>query len=424
MGVELISILGLLIMFIIASTMPINLGILGFVAAYIVGNVISGMDVKDIFGVFPADLFIILAGVTYLFAIVQNNGTIDLITHWGLKSVRGNVGLVPWIMFALSTILTSVGTLGPATVAILAPVALRFAAQHNISPLLMGIFVVQGSAAGSYSPINPIGVIVNGVLEGRNLPSDPGQLFVNALIFSVFVSLFVFILLGGVRLLKRKSTPESIVSADSEVAATATVEIGLTWYRGATLAGITLIVVLTLGFNANIGFTSFMVGLALAMMAPKEQSGVLARMPWSVILLISGVVTYVGVMEEIGTVDYLTDLIASVGNPMLASLAASYVGGVVSSFASTTGILAAILPIAAPILQDPTVSAIGVISAIAIASIVVDLSPFSTNGALLLANVQGVAERVFFKQLLIFAVLVVAFGPAVAWFVFVFIGIF
>jgi hypothetical protein len=73
------------------------------------------------------------------------------------------------------------------------------------------------------------------------------------------------------------------------------------------------------------------------------------------------------------------------------------VGGVVSSFASTTGILAAILPIVAPILQDPTVSAIGVISAIAIASIVVDLSPFSTNGALLLANVQGVPERVFFQ---------------------------
>lgn len=424
MGVELISILGLLIMFIIASIMPINLGVLGFVAAYIVGNVISGMGVKDIFGVFPADLFIILAGVTYLFAIVQNNGTIDLITNWGLKAVRGNVGLVPWVMFALSTILTSVGTLGPATVAILAPIALRFAAQHKISPLLMGIFVVQGSTAGSYSPINPIGVIIHGVLNGRNLPSDPGQLFVNALIFSIFVSLFVFILLGGIRLLKRKSTPESLGSAESEVAATATEEVGLTWYRAVTLAGIILIVVLTLGFNANIGFTSFMVGLVLAMLAPKEQSGVLARMPWSVILLISGIVTYVGVMEEVGTIDYLTELIASVGNSKIAALAASYVGGVVSSFASTTGILAAILPIVAPILQDPTVSAIGVISAIAIASIIVDLSPFSTNGALLLANVQGVPERVFFKQLLIFAVLVVAFGPAITWFVFVFLGIF
>lgn len=423
MGIELISILGLVIMFIIASTLPINLGILGFVAAYLVGNVISGMDVKDIFDVFPADLFIILAGVTYLFAIVQNNGTIDLITHWGLKSVRGNLGLIPWIMFALSTILTSVGTLGPATVAILAPVALRFAVLYNISPLLMGIFVVQGSTAGSYSPINPIGVIVNGVLQGRNLPSDPGQLFVNALIFSVFVSLLVFVLLGGIQLFKRKNTYESTVSTESETAAavSSTVGTGLTWYRAATLMGVILIVLLTLGFNANIGFTSFMVGMGLALMAPKEQSGVLARMPWSVILLISGVVTYVGIMEEIGTIDYLTDLIASIGNSKIGSLAASYVGGVVSSFASTTGILAAILPIVAPILQDPTVSATGVISAIAIASIVVDLSPFSTNGALLLANVQGTAERVFFKQLLIFAVLVVAFGPAIAWFIFVFI---
>lgn len=421
MSVQIIAILVLLIMFIITAALPINLGVIGFVAAFLVGSFIGGMSIKDIYAVFPADLFITLAGVTYLFAIVQNNGTIDLITHWGLRLVKGNIALIPWIMFALSTLLTSVGTLGPASVAIFAPIALRFAAQYRISPLLMGLMVVQGSTAGSYSPINPIGVIVNGILEKKDLPSDPVMLFVNALVFSIVISALVFVIFGGIRLLDKSTSAQSeaAVSVENNIASK---EHGLTLYKGATLVGLVLLIVLALGFGVNIGFAAFAVGMTLAMMAPKKQSGVLGRMPWSVILLISGVVTYVGVLEKTGTIGYVTELIAKVGSPFVAALAASYVGGLVSSFASTTGILAAIIPMAAPIMHDPSISAIGVLSAIAIASIIVDLSPFSTNGALLLANVQGVEERVFFKQILLVSIATIVVGPGLAWLVFVLIG--
>lgn len=422
MSVQIIAILVLLIMFIITAALPSNLGILGFVAAFLVGTFIGGMSIKEIYSVFPADLFITLAGVTYLFAIVQNNGTIDFITRWGLRLVKGNIALIPWIMFALSTLLTSVGTLGPASVAIFAPIALRFAAQYRISPLLMGLMVVQGSTAGSYSPINPLGVIVNGILVKKDLPCDPVLLFVNALIFSIVISGLVFVLFGGIRLLKISTTAQTEVAGTVENDLVSN-EFGLTWYKGATLMGLGLLIVLALGFGVNIGFAAFAVGLTLALMAPKKQSGVLERMPWSVILLISGVVTYVGVLDKTGTIDYVTELIAKVGNPLVAALAASYVGGLVSSFASTTGILAAIIPMAAPIMHDPSISAIGVLTAIAIASIIVDLSPFSTNGALLLANVQGVEERVFFKQILLVSVATITIGPGLAWIVFVLIGI-
>ena len=427
MSVEILSIIVLIVMFIIASIFPINLGIFGFVAAFIVGNLISGLEIEEIFSGFPASLFVILAGVTYLFSIAQTNGTIDLITQSGLRLVRGNIGLVPWIMFILSTLLTSVGAHGVASVAVFAPIALRLAAQNNINPLMMGILVTQGAFAGSYSPINPVGVVVNGVLQSRDLPTAPGLLYLNALIFSVVFAGIIFVIFGGVRLLKKQLNRD--VPHTSEIATTLEENTDIqevtkiTWYKGATLAGIVLMVILTLVFDANIGFAAFTVGLVLALFSPREQSGVLARMPWAVILMISGIVTYVGVMEKIGTTEYLTHLIEKVGNPMIAALAASYIGGVISAFASTTGILAAILPMAAPILQDPTISAIGVITAICIASAIVDLSPFSTNGALLLANVQGVKERVFFRQILIFSIVIIATAPGIAWLVFVLIGI-
>jgi len=128
-------------------------------------------------------------------------------------------------------------------------------------------------------------------------------------------------------------------------------------------------------------------------------------------------------VEEIGTVEYVQGLIDAVGSPVIAALAASYVGGIISAFASTTALLASLIPLAAPILQDSTISAVGVVTAVAISSAIVDVGPFSTNGALLMANAQGVDERLFFRQLLLWAIAVTLLAPLVAWFVFVVLGI-
>ena len=48
-----------------------------------------GVSEDDIFAGFPGDLFIILVGVTYLFAIATNNGTVDWLVHAAVKAVGG-----------------------------------------------------------------------------------------------------------------------------------------------------------------------------------------------------------------------------------------------------------------------------------------------------------------------------------------------
>jgi di/tricarboxylate transporter len=396
---------------------------MGFVAAFVVGALLGGMTVDDLFGVFPGDLFILLAGVTFLFAIAQNNGTVDLLMNWGVRLVRGNVGLVPWIMFFLTTLVTGVGALSSAGVAIVAPVALRSAAQYRISPLLMGIMVVQGATAGSYSPISPFGIITNGVLASRDLPQNPGLLFVNSLTFNAAIAALVFVAFGGLRLLRRRITLEEATSPDAGKSDSG----GLTFYRGATLAGIAILAITAFAFSSSdrfdIGFAAFVIGFVLVLIAPREQGAALGRMPWAAILLICGILTYVGVLDQIGTIEYMQDLIAGVGNPIVAALAASYVGGIISAFASTAAVLGASIPLAEPILQGSGLPAIGVVTSIAISSAIVDISPLSTNGALLIANAQDVDERKFFRQLLAWAVGVVVFAPLLAWLVFVVIGI-
>jgi hypothetical protein len=59
------------------------------------------------------------------------------------------------------------------------------------------------------------------------------------------------------------------------------------------------------------------------------------------------------------------------------------------------------------------------IIALSVASTIVDVSPFATNGALVLADTQDVDRDPFYEQILGHATIVVAVGPLLAWLVFV-----
>ena len=128
-----------------------------------------------------------------------------------------------------------------------------------------------------------------------------------------------------------------------------------------------------------------------------------------------GVLTFVGVLQEAGTVEWVGNGVAGLGVPLLVALLLCYIGAIVSAFASSTAILGVTIPLAVPFLLAGDVGAIGVIVALSIASTIVDVSPFSTNGALVLANAQGVDRDVFYKQILKYSALVVVIGPAIAW---------
>lgn len=433
MSLELFAIIFLVGMFIIGSIFPVNIGVLGFVAAFVIGVLVSGMETKAVLGVFPADLFVLLTGITFMFSIVQKNGTIDLIASWGLKLVRGNLGLIPWVVFFLGTTLAALGTSVVALASILAPLVLRLAYKFKINALMMGTLLIVGLTAGAFSPLNLFGLIVKGVLETRGLPHEPVILMVNVLLFCFVVGLIVFVVLGGIKNFKLSSKNVSDAQLRTAAAYASDEEFGeeenifenvkLDWYKAATLIGIGVLIYMALFLEFHMGFSAFTIGLILAFMRPSLQTEVVKAIPWPVILMVTGIVTYVGVLDAIGSIDYMTDLISGLNNSYVASLVASYTGGIISSFASTTGFLAAIIPLVTPILEDPTISSTGVVAAIAISSSIVDLSPFSTNGALLLSNCKPSEERSFFRKLLVMSGIFIVIGPLAAWLLFVVVGV-
>jgi di/tricarboxylate transporter len=450
MPLELIPILALVAMFVAATLLPINMGTLGFVAAFLVGTVAVGMSTDDIIAGFPSELFLTLVGVTYLFAIAQNNGTVDLMIRGAVRLVRGRVVFIPWVMFGITGVLTAMGALGPAAVAIIAPIALGFAKQYKINALLMGMMVIHGAQAGGFSPISIYGVTVNNIVAKAELMNSPVALFLGSLLFNAGIGVLLFMFLGGRSLIGRTVHDDIETSADgtSEIdddagpapssgGATATIATkqaqpqvdvkplptkSITYDQVLTLVGLVALAVFSLILDLDIGFVSMTVAAVLAIASPKAQKGAVSQISWSTVLLIGGVLTFVGVLQEAGSVDWVGNGVAKLGMPLLVALLLCYLGAIVSAFASSTAILGATIPLAVPLLLAGEVSAIGVVVALAISSTIVDVSPFSTNGALVLANAQDVDRDRFYKQILKYSALVVAIGPLIAWAVLVLPG--
>jgi Na+/H+ antiporter NhaD/arsenite permease-like protein len=407
---EIACIVGLIVLFVVGTALPVNMGALAFVMAFVVGGLYVDMSGASILAGFPGDLFVTLVGITYLFAIAQNNGTIDWLVRQAVRSVRGRTVAIPWVMFFISALLTGVGAVSPGAVAIIAPVALRFSQQYRIHPLLMGLMVIHGAQGGGFSPMSIYGGITNQVVQRAELPGSDMHLFLASLGFNLAVAVVIFFVFGGRQLFAQRAASEEPGDA-GEIADAKR----LNHQQVLTLIGLLALGVGALMFELNVGLVAITIAVVLTILFPKDQARAVEQIHWSTVLLICGVVTYIAVLQKAGAVDYVGDSVSKAGAPLLGALLLCYVGGIVSAFASTVGVLGAIIPLAVPLLLLGQIDAVSVIAALAISSSVVDVSPFSTNGALVLASAHGMDRASLYRQLLAYSAVVVAVAPLAAW---------
>ncbi|MFA3894299.1 SLC13 family permease [Rhodococcus erythropolis] len=432
----------LVLVFVISTVRSVNMGALALVAAFVVGTLVFTVDTSEILDGFPASLFVILVGVTYLFALARNNGTVDWIIHAAVRAVRGRVALVPWAMFAVCAAVTAMGAVSPAAVAIIAPVAMGFATRYRIHPMLMGFMVVQGATAGSFSPIGIFGVITNDVMRQNGLPSSPALLFVSTFAAAAVVAAIAYVSFGGRALIARGASERVLVSAVGNASGggdtitgsgsgdsskgggrssggTAPHEGALNLERRLTLLGLASLALGALVFDLDVGFTALTVAVLLTLIFPASARGAVDKISWGTVLLIGGIVTYVALLQNQNTVQWLGDSVAHVGIPLLAAFLICLIGAIVSAFASTTGILGALIPLAIPFLMTGQVNATGLVIALAISSSLVDCSPFSTNGALVVANAAPEERDVVFGLTMRWGMTIMVVTPILAWLLFV-----
>jgi di/tricarboxylate transporter len=190
------------------------------------------------------------------------------------------------------------------------------------------------------------------------------------------------------------------------------------WY---TVAGVAVLIVGTVFFKLDIGLGAFTIGAILSLIKAVDEGKAIKAMPWGTIIMVTGVTVLVQLMSNVGGMDLFATLMAKVSTAYTVTAVAGFMSGLISAYASTTGvILPAFLPLAPNLLAKVGgTDLMALLSSIVVCGFIVDLSPLSTTGAVFIANAGPKADKTkLFRNMLIWGLSMSVVGAIICWLAF------
>ncbi|WP_327106091.1 SLC13 family permease [Nonomuraea glycinis] len=433
MTMAVLSIIVLVALFVATLKPGFDLGLAALSAAFLLG-LAAGVPANEVTGFFPADFFVLIVGVTALFAAAQLNGTLDWLLDLLLRLVGGRLLLVALVPFVVGAVLTAVGTLPAAATAIVAPIALGLAARYGISPLLAAVLGVTGIISGLLSPLAVYGVTARELSTKLGIDL-PGTAPVTFLLGGLLTGLAVCVacLLVGSRtgaLPRGRATaparltgltgaspdPQDATTGPSDDTAVPAAP-GSRKARALTVFSLLAVVALSVGFDMNVGYLGLTAAMILQLVLGLKPGAIVSMIPWGVVLLIGGLLTYVGLMQHLGAFKQISDLLQVEGSTALSLLVLCYIAGVTSFAASSIAVFVTAMPLLPPLVAGG-LSPVGGVLALALASVLVDINPLGITGGLILGAAEPSARPRLFRQLLTYGVISIFVAPLLAWLAF------
>ncbi|MET9992826.1 SLC13 family permease [Streptomyces mutabilis] len=444
-----VSVAVLVTIFVLATLRPISLGLLAFVAAFAVGTAVSDIPLDKIQSFFPGDLFFTVLGITLLFGMAQVNGTIDLLLQKALVVVRGKRWAVAWMMFVIAAALMSFGAV--LAVGMLAPIAMPLAKRFGIKPLLMSAMLGHGALGAAFSPITVYSVSTRQLVEDQGFSVSPSTLFLVPFGLNLLLAVVAFLVLGRDLFGKERAESTTVVEekvpvpvaagASGESARNAGTGAGgadtgvrahqlsedrdLTEDRDRTTSRITPAQCVTLAaiaamlaaafYGVEVGIAGTCLGVLLLLFMPGHAREAMSVVGWPAVLLVCGVMTYMEVLTSNGTIRFLGDAAMELPSVLLTSLVLLLAVALLSCVGSSFGLILIALPLAAPLLSSGDLPPAAFVIALSFCATVVDVSPFSSNGVLVLSSAQVEDKPRFQRQMLVYSGYICLVGTLLAW---------
>jgi di/tricarboxylate transporter len=406
-----ITVGALVLAVLLSCTTAINVGVLSMAMALTIG-VLGGMPPGAILEGFPTDLFVTLVGVTLLFSIAECNGTLARLTRLATGLCRGRAGALPFMFFFMGFLLATIGAGATPASALLAPPAMAAAARAGVPPLLMAIMTGNGALAGTLSPFAPTGIVAHGVMARIGLGGVEWQTFAYNALAHALVGITGFLVCGGWKLLRRNSGEVRVEEPNAGAME------GRHWL---TAIGIATLIITVAGLGMNVGMMGLVIATALILLRTIDEPKAIQRMPWSVILMVTGVTVLVAMMQKTQGLALITSAIASVSTAATVQPVVAFGTGLVSVYSSTSGVvLPAFLPMVPELsLHLDGVDPLKIAWTMNVSASLVDLSSLSTVGALYIAGAApGTDVKALFNGLLVWGLSMCAVGALLCWLLF------
>jgi len=403
---EIISIIVLIATIAIGYFSGINTGLLSIAVAMIFGHIV-GMKDKAIIAGFGAKLFLQLMGVMFLFSVANENKALEGIAKRAVALAGKRTNLIPLVCYFVAVVLSAIGCGCVPVMSLMAVFCAALAVEMQVSPILLIPMGLLGAQGGGTTPLTTTGILGatlaadNGIVENVATGLMAGQLMA-----STIFAIILYFILGGYKI--KCENPVKMSDLPK-----------FTKNQILSVLAILVVAVAVMFFGLDVGLCGFVAGTILLLLKCAPQKKVIAGIPWSTLILVSGVGVLMNVVMSAGGIDLLAQGLASIMTAKTAVPLISLTAGVMSWFSSTSGVvMPTLIPTVAPLLEalaDPAVTATAMVTAITASAHTAGNSPISTGGALGLASYCGLThcsadeERKLFIKLFGVAALGVCF---------------
>ena len=423
MDLAWISLGALIIAITLSMVTSVNVGVVSMAMAWIVGVYLGGMPVAKVVANFPIDLLINLVGITLLFGMANNNGTLGRIAARAVRACRGNAGVIPIMLFFIALGLSSMGPGNIATTAIMAPMAMAVALRAAIPPFLMALMVGNGAQAGALSRFAPTGLIVNDNMQKIGLGGHETETYLNNLMAHAVVTFAAYFIFGGWKLFTRSAPPPPEMAQSDQAGARSDDEIDIEPFEQKhwlTIGILSTVVVAVIWLRAHVGLAALTGASILSLVNAANEKEAIKKMPWGVILMVCGVTVLIGVLSAQRGIELFTELLARMATPGTVTFVIALVTGAVSVYSSTSAVvLPAFLPTVPGLAERLNADPMDIASSMNVGGHLVDLSPLSTIGALCIAALPNEQDgKKLFNQLLAWGLSMMIVGAIICWVLF------
>jgi len=377
MNLGLLSLILLLAAIVIGFLRNANVGVvcIGFamILTLLYGDQITA---KSVIAGFSTSLFIQMVGVTYLFAIIHSNGTLELLAKKVVNLVPARA--IPVVMFFLGMVLSAAGPGSIPCLAIIPVIAIPLSLSAGINPIMTSIIGDMGAMAGRMSPLTPEAAVVRSLMEEQGMDGNTVPIMICTFITAIVVSVLIFVYYKGWKL-------DASAKAEKEKLP------AFQWQQWASLAGLAVLAVGVLFLKWNVGLTGFLVGTILIIAGCGNEKKAISGVPWNVIVMVLGVGMLMNIVSQSGGIDLMVSALESVMGPRSASPIMAITAGIMSFFSSGLGVVfPTLVPMCGSLAAGIGADGAQLVAMVVIGGTIAGYTPISTTGALIMA---GVAQQ-------------------------------
>lgn len=398
----------------IGYTTKFNTGLIAICFAYILGCFALDMSTRELIAKWPIGIFFVIMSVTLFYNFALVNGTLEKLALHVIYALRGMPRILPFVLFAAATLIAALGAGYYTVLAFMAPITLLLCDKINMSKLVGAVAINCGALVGANFMTSASGMIFRGLMDGSGYTEQSfaysTAIFLATLIYSIIlISLFLFIPKSN-RNIGKNMTIEKPDAFDSKQ------RINI-WLIVIMVVVVLFPPILRLVFPASetirfinskvdVGLVSIIMTVIALFFRLADEKQVVAKVPWGTLIMICGVGMLISVAIKAGTLDILAQWIGSNIPPYIVPVAMGVVGGFMSFFSSTLGVVCpALFPLVRGLSETMGLNPMLLFMCVVVGSQSSAISPFSSGGSLVLGSCPNDEDRgKLFPQLIFIAV--------------------